>query len=143
MVELFPGTGGIEPALPSRHECSKCGPTCLPRVRADTPPANWLDLIDRQSLLLCSGHWSWKPTLYVAGLVLALSAPFVAAVVVGLILGSTGAVVGGGAGILGGAGLIAGAISWVRRRHRHLPVPSPSPPADDSGSTESGAPRAA
>ncbi|MEV6340926.1 hypothetical protein AB0M12_40180, partial [Nocardia vinacea] len=96
---------------PDRHtpvDCPKCGtPLCLALVRAETPPTNWLDFLDRKSLLLSSGHWGWRQIGYLAALtgigVFAVAMLFGLCAVAGPIW--TGAL-GGGAGVSTGVGLL-------------------------------------
>jgi hypothetical protein len=53
------------------ERCEVCdSPKCLALVRADEPPADWKDLVDRWAMLICSGHWSWRKT---ANLIVTLS----------------------------------------------------------------------
>jgi hypothetical protein len=127
MVEIFAGTGGLESAT---CECLKCGEDCLPHMRAATPPKNWMDLLDRQLLLISSKHWTGKTAVYfgAALAVIALSVGGVA-VTLSLVFGPVGAAVAGCAGLVGGAGV--GAVRKVARRHQQLP------PSSSASHTES------
>lgn len=71
-ANVGPAEGGSAPEADAYDErCPLCqSPKCLALVRADEPPADWKDLVDRLVMLVCSGHWSWRKT---ANLVVALS----------------------------------------------------------------------
>lgn len=78
---LVPSAGDRRAVRPDGHDerCEVCdSPKCLAFVRADEPPADWKDLVDRWAMLICSGHWSWCKTANVivtlSCLVLLLSA---------------------------------------------------------------------
>lgn len=101
---------------PQHSRCRKCGsPACLALVRADTPPANLIDLLDRQFKLMSSGHWSWDHVGYFV--VISIIA------VVALCLCVTAST--SWALAVGGGGLATTVVygRWLRRR-RHLGQPA-------------------
>ncbi|WP_405181738.1 hypothetical protein OG225_11830 [Nocardia sp. NBC_01377] len=58
---------------PETNKCDKCRTiTCLALMRAETPPVNLLDFLDRQVKLITSGHWTWNAVGYSAALALAV-----------------------------------------------------------------------
>ncbi|WP_194828244.1 hypothetical protein [Nocardia sp. XZ_19_231] len=55
------------------NKCDKCSsPTCLALMRAETPPVNLLDFLDRQIKLITSNHWTWSTIGYCAALAFAV-----------------------------------------------------------------------
>jgi len=58
---------------PETDRCEKCRSlTCLALMRAETPPVNLLDFLDRQVKLITSGHWTWSVVGYCVALALAV-----------------------------------------------------------------------
>ncbi len=96
---------------PQHSRCCKCGsPACLALIRADTPPANLIDLIDRQFKLMSSGHWSWDHVGYFAVVIV------IAAVALYLCAAASPSwtlAVGGG-----GLATTVVAVRWLRRRRQ-------------------------
>lgn len=92
-------------------------------MRAATPPKNWMDLLDRQLLLISSKHWTGKTAVYfgAALAVIALSVGGVA-LTLSLVFGPVGAAFAGCAGLVGWAGV--GAVRKVARRNQQLPPSS-------------------
>ncbi len=59
---------------PADASCTKCGsPACLALVRGTTPPANWIDFLDRLLRLVSSGHWTWIHIAYLTAITGALA----------------------------------------------------------------------
>ncbi|WP_146251442.1 hypothetical protein [Nocardia tenerifensis] len=109
-------------------------------MRAATPPANWLDLVDRLGLLICSDHWTRRAGWSVTGVLAALTIPLIALAAIGGLM--FGAVAGGGVGVVGAGLAGSAALGWLRRRRGQVLAPAPQPPGEheDPGSE---APRAA
>lgn len=102
--------------------CAKChAPQCLALVRADTAPANWKDLIDRQLKLISSGHWGTAQIGYLGAL---LTIGALVAAMVGWLLFTIGPV---GTGLLGGSAMLTGTALRIHNRHRRNAVAIPRP----------------
>ncbi|WP_328657063.1 hypothetical protein [Nocardia salmonicida] len=105
--------------------CRKCGsPACLALVRADTPPANLIDLIDRQFKLMSSGHWSWDHVGYFA----------VVVVIAVIALYLCAAASPSWALAVGGGGLATTVVGsrWLRRRRQQGQANDLTAPSGDT-----------
>ncbi|WP_433603721.1 hypothetical protein ACQPXH_33215 (plasmid) [Nocardia sp. CA-135953] len=98
-----------------------------------------MDLLDRQFLLMSSGHWTWKTMAYLVGTVVAVLALGAAVVLaLGLFFGAPGTALLSGAGFIGGASVAA-----IRRRNRASDTPPTQLPEERGEEDPDTRPRAA
>ncbi|MEV6333483.1 hypothetical protein AB0M12_02090 [Nocardia vinacea] len=141
MDEIVVGIGELEPADPPHPTC---GPDCLAHARAATPPMNWMDLLDRQLLLISSKHWTAKTTANFGAALAIITLAFVGVVLtLGWVCGPTSAVITGATGLAGAVGAGAVARKFARQHQQHLASGSPPPPQSEQVEPDVGTPRAA
>lgn len=96
------------------NNCTKCAGRCLVQDRAQTPPTDLIDLIDRHITLIATGHWSRHTLGAFAGVLAVITVAFTVAVIaLGAALDPVLSAVFSGAGAVG---LAAWVGSLIHRR---------------------------
>ncbi|WP_306358989.1 MULTISPECIES: hypothetical protein [unclassified Nocardia] len=126
-------SGGLERAPDAHDSCLKCGTRCLPWERSRTAPTGWMDLFDRQMVMLSSGHWAGRALLGLAVMVLIFAGGIGLVVwIVGHLLGSIAATVTGATALA--VGIAKAGKYFLRRRQEPGEEESPAD-APPSGPT--------